>query len=130
MMRWGIAFCLTFLVCAAAIVIQLIVTGALSVVLGETVTLLVGGMAYIGIMVYSGIWETGSRFQSTPVKDILISVVCSGIFTVALVFCYIRLGAGADQIVHIAIIFFVGIAIVGFGVLRILAHCNNKRRKC
>lgn len=123
----NIAFCLFFFVCAAAIVIQLIVTGAISVVAGETVALLVGGVTYIGIMVYNGVWETGSRFKSTPAKDILISMVCSGIFTVALIFCYIRLGAEADQITYISIMFFAGIVVACFGVLRILAFCNSKR---
>ena len=123
----NIAFCLIFFVCAVAIIIQLIVTGALSIVAGETVALLVGGVAYIGIMVYNGVWETGSKFKSTPLKDILISVVCSGIFTVALVFCYIRLGAEAAQTAYIASIFFVGITLIGFGVLRILAYCNHKK---
>lgn len=124
----NIAFGLTFPVCAAAIVIQLIVTGQLPVVLGETVTLLVGGAAYIGTMVCSGVWEAGSRFKSTPFKDILISVVCSALFTAALIFCYIRLGAETSRIVHIAVVFFVGIAIVGFVLLRILAFCNHKRK--
>lgn len=123
----NIAFCLIFFVCAAAIVIQLIVTGALSIVAGETATLLVGGVAYIGIMVYNGAWETGSRFKSTPVKDVLISVICAAVFTAALALCYIRLGAGADQIMRISIMFFAGITIVCFGVLRILAFCNSKR---
>lgn len=123
----NIAFCLIFLVCAAVIVIQLIAAGDLLVVAGETVTLLVGGAAYIGIMVHNGVWETGSRFKSTPLKDILISVVCAAVFTAALALCYVRLGAGADQIARISIMFFAGITIVCFGVLRILACCNSKR---
>lgn len=124
----NIAFSLIFLVCAAAIVIQLIVTGDLRTVLGETVTLLVGGTVYIAAMIYSGVWETGSSFKSTPFKDILISVMCSGVFTVVLILCYIRLGAGTSQIVRIAIMFFVGITIVGFALLRILAYCSHKRK--
>lgn len=44
------AFGLAFSVCAAIIVIQLIAIGELAVVAGETVVLLVGGAAYIGIM--------------------------------------------------------------------------------
>lgn len=124
----NIAFGLMFFICTAAIVIQLIITGELPTVVGETVTLLIGGMAYIGIMLFSGVWETGSRFKSTPFHDILISVVCSGIFTVALIFSYIRMGAKPSQTVYMAIIFFVGITIVGFVVLRILSYCNRKRK--
>lgn len=124
----NISFCLTFLICAAAIVVQLIVTGNLSAVLGETVVLVVGGTAYIGTMLYSGVWETGSSFKSTPTRDLLYSVVCSGIFTVAFVFCYIRLGVGIPQTARIAVLFFIGIAIVGFVVLRVLAYYNHRRR--
>ncbi len=124
----NIAFSLTFLVCAAAIVIQLIATGDLSVVLGETVIILVGGIVYIGTMIYNGVWETGSGFESIPLKHILISVVCSGVFTIALIFCYIHLGAETSQIVHIAIMFFAGISIVSFVVLRTLTYCNHKRK--
>lgn len=56
-------------------------------------------------------------------------MICAGVFAVALVICYIRLGATTSQAVHSALIFFVGIAIVGFGVLRILACINHKRRE-
>ncbi len=124
----NVAFGLTFIACAAAIIIQLIMTGTLGVVVGETVTLLVGGMAYIGIMLYNGVWETSSGFKNTSFKDLLISLVCSGIFTVALVLCYIRLGAGSLKTAHIAVLFFIGTAILGFALLRILACCARKRK--
>lgn len=100
----------------------------MAVVAGETTVLLIGGVAYIGAMTYNGIWETGSRFKSTPFTDALISVICAGIFSVALAICYIRLGAAMSQTVHIALIFFVGIAVVGFVVLRILAYFSHRRK--
>ena len=120
----NIAFGLTFAICAAVIIIQL-----LMIVAGETAVLLVGGAAYIGVMTYNGVWETGSRFKSTPFTDALIAMICAGVFAVALAIHYIRLGATTSQAVHSALIFFVGIAIVGFGVLRILACINHKRRE-
>lgn len=123
----NIAFSLTFLICAATIIIQLVITGSLPFVAGETITLLVGGVFYIGTMLHYGIWDNGSGFQSTPSKDILTSAVCSAFFTAALVFYYIRLGAEVSLITPIAILFFVGIAIAGFILLRILAHCSRKR---
>ena len=125
----NLAFGLTFFVCTAAIIIQLIDMGTLPIVMGETVTLLTGGIAYIGMMVHNGVWENGTRFKSTPLRDILISIVCSCVFTATLVLCYIRLGANAVQTVRIAIIFFAGTATFGFALLRILAYCNQKRRE-
>lgn len=121
------AFVLTFMICAASIVIQLIAVQSLPAVLGETATLLVGGAAYIGSMVYHGVWETGARMKSSVSRDILVSVVCSGVFTAALVFCYLRLGANPEQILHIAAAFFIGTGVLGFAVLRILAYCSNRR---
>ena len=125
----NIAFGLTFAICAAVIIIQLLMVGELVIVAGETAVLLVGGAAYIGVMTYNGVWETGSRFKSTPFTDALIAMICAGVFAVALAIHYIRLGATTSQAVHSALIFFVGIAIVGFGVLRILACINHKRRE-
>lgn len=122
------AFGLAFTVCATMIVIQLLMTGELAIVAGETVVLLVSGMAYIGVMIYHGIWETDSGFKNTPFTDALIAVICAGVFAVAFAICYIRLGAATSQAVHSALIFFVGIAIVGFGVLRILAYLSHKRK--
>lgn len=124
----NVAFGLTFAVCVVMIIVQLIATGDLAVVAGETAVLLVGGVAYIGIITYNGIWETGSRFKSTLFTDALISVICAGIFAVVLAVRYIRLGAAMSQMVHIALIFFVGIAGAGFTILRILAYFSHKRK--
>lgn len=124
----NVAFGLAFAVCAAMIVIQLLMVGELAIVAGETVVLLVGGVAYIGVMTYNGVWETGFRFKSAPFTDALIAVLCAGVFAAALAICYIRLGTAISEAVHSALIFFVGIALVGFGVLRTLAYFSRKRK--
>lgn len=123
------AFSMMFVVCAAMIVIQLLMAGRLALVVGETVVLLVGGVLYIGIMTYNGIWDTGFGFKSTLFTDVLIAVVCAGAFAAVLALCYIRLGATTSRAVYSALIFFVGSAVAGFGVLRILAYFSHKRRK-
>lgn len=124
----NIAFVFTFIVCAVVIIIQLISTVNLSIVMGETITLLVGGIVYIATMIYNGVWEAGARYQNNPFKDFLISVVCSGIFTVVLVACYVNLGIKTSHIAYVSISFFVGITILEFGILRILAYYNCKRK--
>ena len=58
----------------------------------------------------------------------LIAVICAGAFAIVLAICYIRLGATMPQAVHSALIFFVGIAIVGFGVLRTLAYLSHRKK--
>lgn len=122
------AFGLSFLICAITILIQLIVTVNLSAVIGETLTLLVGGSIYIAIMIYNGVWENSISHKNPLFKDFLISVVCSGIFTVVLCVCYIRLGAKMSQMVRVLFLFFIAIMILGFAMLRILAYCNSKRK--
>ena len=124
----NIAFSVTFLVCAAAIVIQLIVTGTLPAVLGETVTLLAGGAGYIGLMLHDGVWESHSGSGNILLRDILVSTACSAVFTVLLVILYRRLGAETGQTAHMAILFSIGTAAIGFAVLRILAYCDRKRK--
>lgn len=123
----NIAFCIIFFVCAAAIVVQLVFTGELSAVAGETVTLLVGGAVYIGIMLYYGVWETGSRFKSAPARDLLVSLMCAGIFAAVLGFRYIRMGIAKAQTLRFTVMFFAGTAVIGFALLRALAYCSSKR---
>ena len=43
----NISFCIMFLVCAVVIVVQMLITGNLSLVIGETVSLSAGGVIYI-----------------------------------------------------------------------------------
>lgn len=121
------AFGLIFIVCAVIILAQLIITKELIFVLGETVALLIGGITYIGIMIYNGTWDTTLKVKNSSFRDALISVICSIIFTIALILCYIRLGANSTQIVTVAVLFFVGISMVSFVVLRILAYFNHKK---
>ena len=123
------AFGLSFVLCAAMIVIQLTLLGNLLLVAGETLVLLAGGIADIGIMMHKGIWETGSRFTSTPLHDILISVVCAGLSAAVLALVYLRLGASASLTARVALLFFAGITLVGFLVLRMLACLSSKRKR-
>lgn len=122
------AFGVMFAVCAVMILVQMVITGNLSAIAGETVTLLIGGAVYIGIMLHNGIWQTGSRFKSTPSKDALVSVVCSGVFSVVFGLYLIQSGADTSQVMRIVLVFFAGITVLCFAVLRILAFFNSKRK--
>lgn len=122
------AFGLTFVLCAAVIVIQLATTGKLAIVAGETVVLLAGGAVYIGVMVYHGIWEIWPRFKNTLLADVLIGTGCAAVFSVAFGICCARWGLTVSQAVHSTVVFFIGIAAACFAVLRILAYCSRKRK--
>lgn len=64
--------------------IQMVMTGNLSLVIGETVILLVGGFAYLYFMVKNGLWNYDPS-KRTAKKDLAISAICTGIFSIA--FC-------------------------------------------
>lgn len=124
----NIAFGVTFAVCVLMIVVQLIMTGDLSVVAGETAILFAGGVFYLGVMIYHGLWENGSKLKNTPFTDVVISTLCAGIFSVLLAVTYLKLGASMAQTVPVVLLFFAIISMVGFTVLRILSSLSRKRK--
>lgn len=124
----NIAFGLSFAICVIMIIIQLIATGNLEYVAGETAILLIGGISYVGMMSYNGIYETNSKLKKSPFTDAMISIICVIIFATALAIYYVKMGVEISLIVYVALIFFVGISIVGFAVLRILAYYSHKRK--
>ena len=91
--------------------------------------MVIGGITYIAVMVHHGVWETGSKVKSTPIRDAIISVVCAGIFSVIYALCTWKMGADQSQAVKMALLFFIGITILGYGVLRILAHMSRKNMR-
>lgn len=125
----NIAFGLSFAICTVMIIVQLIVTGDLRYVAGETAVLLIGGVVYIGMMSYNGIYEINSKLKKSPFTDAVISIICAVLFTIALAVYYAKMGAEVSQVVYAALIFFIGISFVGFGVLRMLAHFSHKRQE-
>lgn len=123
------AFAIMYAICAVMIVIQLAVTANLAAVAGETAVLLIGGVVYLGITVYNGLWGRASSFKDSPFGDALISAICAGIFTIFLSAAYLRMGADMSQIVRVGLIFFVAIAIIGNIVLRMLSCFSRKRKE-
>lgn len=124
----NIAFGVTFAICVLMIVVQLIMTGDLSVVAGETAILFAGGVFYLGVMIYHGLWENGSKLKNTPFTDVVISILCAGIFSVLLAVTYLKSGATMSQTVPVVLLFFAIISMVGFTVLRILSSLSRKRK--
>lgn len=125
----SISFGLSFTICVAMIVIQLIITGDLRYVAGETAVLLIGGITYVGMISYGGIYDTSSRLTISPFTDAVISIICAIIFTIVLTIYYIKIGVNVSRMIYISLIFFVGMSMIGFCVLRILAYCNHKRKE-
>ena len=125
----NLAFASMFVISVLAIIIQMLLTVDIRLVLGETATALVGGILYASIMVYNGIWDKCLPKSATIWRDFFTSVICAGIFTVIYGICLFRMGATETQITRLALGFLIGITIVAFIILRLLAFINRKRNQ-
>ena len=122
----NLAFASMFVIGVLAIIIQMLLMVDTRLVLGEIVTVLVGGILYVAIMVYNGIWDKCLPKSAAIWRNFLTSVICAGIFTVIYGTCLFRMGATETQITRLALGFLIGITIVSFIILRTLAFINRK----
>lgn len=125
----NLAFASMFVIGVLAIIIQMLLMVDTRLVLGEIVTVLVGGILYVAIMVYNGIWDKCLPKSAAIWRNFLTSVICAGIFTVIYGTCLFRMGATETQIIRLALGFLIGITIVSFIILRTLAFINRKRNQ-
>ena len=125
----NLAFASMFVISVLASIIQMLLTVDIRLVLGETATALVGGILYASIMVYNGIWDKCLPKSATIWRDFFTSVIFAGIFTVIYGVCLFRMGATETQITRLALGFLIGIIIVAFIILRLLAFINRKRNQ-
>ena len=114
---------ITFSVFAATLILQLMMGENLHTVWGETAVLLAGGIAYLGMMLHSGLADPG-----TSIKEKLIGILCSAGMTVVFVLRMIHLGVTTAQTIRAAVAFFVGITLLGFALMKGLALINRKRK--
>lgn len=115
-----------FFVSVAVIVAEVIWMGTFQAVIGETVIFLAGGLTSLAGCIKNGIWAKGGGDMGVG-QSFLLSVVCSGIFSVfyaAVLYHKI----GGDVVRH-ALLFFLGIGLLGFICLQILGKAAQKRRK-
>lgn len=120
------SYLLTLFVCFISLLLQLIFIRNLQTIIGEYITLMVGGISYSVITVKNGLWHNSSNIIKDAKYDFKISVIMSIIFTVicsALV--YIEVGK-IDTVIVFAAIFFVTITTVNFIVLRLLAKISKR----
>ena len=125
----NLAFASMFMIGVVAIIIQMLLTVDIRFVLGETISVLAGGILYAAIMVYNGIWDKCLPKSATIWRDFLTSVICAEIFSAIYGVCLLRMGATETQITRLALEFLIGITIVAFIILRILAFINQKKNQ-
>lgn len=121
------AFMLMFSACVIAIVIQMALTADLGRAAGETAAVIIGGIVYLALILYNGLWERRTE-KKLWLTDLVVSILCGGFFSVLYGCCILKMGAERIEAVRLGTGFFVGITIVGFLVLRGLACINKKQR--
>ncbi len=122
------SFNVMFYVTAAVIVAELIVMGTFEAVIGEMVILLAGGLTCVAGCVRNGIWAKGGGDMSVG-HSLLLSVVCSGAFSIFYAIALERKTGGSADVAKAAVFFFLGISLVAFIVLLLLGRIAHKRRE-
>lgn len=121
----NISFIIMFLICAAAIIVQALLTGDLSLIIGETIILVAGGFVYIFGAIKSGSWN-GTPLKNTPKKDLSVSIICSGIFSIVFYFL-IKEKADIPHTAFAAASFFVVVSGISFTFLRIISRLSSRK---
>ena len=123
------AFGVMYLVCAAAIALQLVLSANLRLVAGETTALTAGGLTYILLMVHRGTWDAGSGKRRSKLSDGVLSIVISTVFTVLYVLTIRRMGGSKAQVSAFAARFFIGISLLCFAALRGIAALSRRKKE-
>lgn len=121
----NISFSIMFLICAITIIVQMLMTGNPSLVIGETVVLLSGGLVYILFIVTNGAWN-GSLMKSTPKKDFIVSLICVGIFSI-MFYLMLRKYTPEPQAIGISFCFFVVLSAISYALLRGLSYLSKRK---
>ena len=122
----NLSFSIMFLVCAATIAAQMLVTGNLSLVIGETVILFAGGLIYIFCVVKNGAWN-GAMMKCTAKKDLIVSLTCAGVFSIVFFLILLKKNASMPQAIGMAVCFFAVLSAISFFLLRGLSYFSNKK---
>lgn len=123
-----ISFYIMFGVCVAVIVVQMIWKGSLEVVLGETLVFLAGGISCLMGSIKNGYW-TLSGEKMTLKQNLLLSVVCSGIFSVLYAVIIIRKANEVIWAVRAVVLFFIGVAVLGFITLSLVGKMAQYQKE-
>lgn len=121
----NLSFCIMFLACAVMIVVQMLVAGRFPLIIGETVVLFVGGGIYIFLVVKNGAWN-GAMMKSTPKRDLIISLICVGAFSIVF-YLILQKNVAALQAVELSVCFFVILSALSYFLLRGLS-CLSQRK--
>lgn len=121
-----ISFYVMYGVCALAIILQLIITGRLENVIGETVVIAAGGIVYLFGSVKKGL---SSGKSPSPLRSLFESTGFSALFTVLYVFAIRRKAGPEAEISSAVLLFFTGITALCFFTLRLMDSLTERKRR-
>ena len=121
----NISFSIMFLVCTVTIIVQMLMTMDFSLIIGETAVLLAGGLIYIFLAVRNGAWN-GALIKSTPKKDLMISLICVGIFSIVF-YLFLKEHTAAPWAIGAAFCFFVVLSAISYALLRGISYFSQKK---
>ena len=124
-----ISFYVIFLVSITAILIQLTFFSApLQNVLGETAAVLTGGLVYLSGCIKNGLWSS-DKTKSSWRENLILSLVCSGIFSIFYGFAISRKASADTAIGKYVCFFFIGITLISFIVTTLLGAGARKQER-
>ena len=127
------SFEIMFYICAAVIVIQMILNINesplnMELVLGETIVFVCGGFAYIVMIVKNGLWNIGLNKKRTIMDDAKISILCGTLFSIIFDVVILKTGVDFKIISKYSLVFWLSISLLSFLVLRGLNVISNKNK--
>ncbi len=121
----NLSFSIMFLVCVVTIVVQMLMDGSFPLIIGETVVLFVGGLIYIFSVVKNRAWN-GAMTKSTPKKDLIISLICVGIFSI-IFYLILQKNVATLQAVGLSVCFFAILSALSYALLRGLSRLSQRK---
>lgn len=122
----AISFYVMYGVCAVSILLQLVITGRIQDVAGETITLIAGGIVCLTGTVKKGL-DSGKSHSF--MHTLLESIVFSAVFTVLYALALQKKAGPEAEIAAAVLLFFMGITVLCFFTLKLMDSMAERKRK-
>ncbi len=122
-----IGFLSTISVGMLVLLIQFMVFNDIRFIIGEAVTLFIGGITEIILTAHSGLWDENSKHKNNVLRNLAVSVATATLFTFAVSFFIYQTSNNIPKTIAVSFCFFFSTSLTGFIVLTILSAWSNKR---
>lgn len=122
----NIAFVVTFITCALAILVQMMFFDSRNMIMGETAVLLVGGLTYIILLIKDGAWDIASKIKNTKKNNLIVSIGTALVISLLFYFKLVSIGTVNASVMY-ALGFFVIMSIVCYLILRGISALSERK---